>query len=192
MRVLAAATLLLMAGLAQAQTIEGPRIADDQTLSLKGVTLGMPFDEAKALLGASNCKELRPGLTRCVDERVEVNGVLSDQMLDAMDGKVVNLEYRYLPFPASEPIRDVLIEKYGTPTTLVEGRGSVSLGNVIPTRAVYWKDIQGGELSYVPWASSVVKARAMGTLRLYDALRYEQFIAREQGRYTPARTASDL
>ena len=27
---------------------------------------------------------------------------------------------------------------------------------------------------------------------LYDALRYEQFIAREQGRYTPARTASDL
>lgn len=192
MRVLAAATLLLMAGLAQAQTIEGPRIADDQTLSLKGVTLGMPFDEAKSLLGGAACSEPRPGLVRCVDKGVQVNGINSEQLIEAMDGKVVNLEYRNLIFRQAEPIRDILIEKYGPPTSLVEGRGSISLGNIVPTRAVYWRDMQGGELSYVPWSSTKIRAYSLGTLQLVDTLRYDQFIAREQGRYTPARTASDL
>jgi hypothetical protein len=152
----------------------------------------MSLDGAKAAMQPDQCRDLYPGVTRCVRNEATVNGIPGRQKVEILDGRVINIEFYELKFPESESLRDALISKYGNANKVVGGTALNGLLDVRDTAAVYWfKDDL--VLGYIPWGSTKVRARALATLRLHDDAAYAvQWVPRARGEYIRQEGASDL
>lgn len=109
--------------------VSNPVVAEEATdksanWELKGIKLGMPLSEAKALFPNLKCAEPGTGALRCADENETIVGQKATMMIHALDGVVLSVRFIGLTLPQTQQVLNAIQSKYGEADEYIVRKGS--------------------------------------------------------------------